>query len=162
MTDRKALYVVRAGHNHRNGYSDELEVATAIDTAGRPVFEGVERKVAPGNLVLVVGTDAQNSLATGLYRVSLGSPMVAHELQPQTGDIVRVTCGPSDVAQLAASQWMLLDDGTYVLVGANTLALLEPRLQGIEDRLAVPPPVPAPSPAEIAFTEPVVGSDTSA
>jgi hypothetical protein len=130
MSDQKALYVVRATPRNISGAAVTFEVATSVDSNGRPVFSGETRQIPPGRRVLVAGTSARGGVPTGVYRVSQGSTMTATETQPLPGDLVRITCTPEDVKSQAGTVWMVTDDLSAVLSGFQ----------------AVPVPTPTPAP----------------
>lgn len=146
MADRKAQYVVRATQRQASGAAVAFAVATSVDVLGRPIFDdSVTRQVVQGRNVLHINDGSRNSLPTGVYRVGgQGNPLQALELQAVPGDVVRVTCTPEDLPEQAGTEWMLLDDQSFILVNTPTAARLNVRLDELEGRVPLPPPVPEP------------------
>lgn len=144
MADRKAQYLVRAQQRQASGAAVAFVVATTVDSSGRPVFdESITRQLVQGRNVLHVNDGTRNSLPTGVYRVGgQGNPLQALEVQPNPGDVVRITCTPEDLPFQAGSEWMVVDDGTLVLVNTTIATTLGARVDGLQQRVPLPPPPP--------------------
>lgn len=115
MADRKAMYLVRPNERNRRGYSNIFAVATDIAPGGGYAYDQ-ERTVNPGQGVLVLETDDAGITSGTVYVVPVpgAGEMTAPNVQARPGDIVRLTCSPSDSAFQAGTTFVATLDGSLV------------------------------------------------
>jgi len=141
VADSKAQYVVKVNSRNLSGASTTFQVLSGVDDDGKPVFTDTQQ-VGPGRQVLAIDSAGHGVV----YRVNQGTPMVAAELQPGVGDLIRVT--GSKAPTTAGTLWMVLDDETVVETTQAFERVTDERFAELLLRVPLPPPAPEPLPAE--------------